>query len=76
MKTANEIIQWLGTAFILTMYALMNFRPDLYPLNVVMGLGGGVCFFLWAYRVGNRQQMIINAVAIVLCVIGLIKYFG
>lgn len=76
MKTANEIIQWVGTAFILVMYVLMNFFPNLYPLNIVTGLGGAICFFAWAKRVGNRQQMIINGVAIAVCVVGLFKYFG
>lgn len=74
--TANELIQWAGTGFILVMYGLMNFFPQLHPWNIVAGLGGAVCFFAWAYRVANRQQMIINGVAIVLCVVGLIKYFG
>jgi hypothetical protein len=41
-----------------------------------MGLGGAVCFFAWAIRVANKQQMIINGVAIVLCVLGLYKVFG
>lgn len=76
MKTLNEQIQWLGTAFILGMYGLMNFFPQLHPWNIVAGLGGAVCFFLWAYRVANRQQMIINGVAIVLCIVGLVNAFG
>jgi len=72
----NEIIQWIGTAFILVMYAIMNFFPNLYPWNIIMGLGGAVCFFAWSVRVANKQQMIINGVAIVLCVLGLYKVFG
>lgn len=76
MQRQNEIIQWVGTAFILVMYALMNFFPNLHPWNIVAGLGGAICFFIWAYRVANKQQMIINAVAIALCVLGLFNYFG
>ena len=72
----NELIQWVGTAFILVMYALMNFFPEYYPWNIVMGLGGAICFFAWAYRVANKQQMIINGVAIALCVVGLYKVLG
>jgi len=72
----NELIQWLGTGFILVMYALMNFFPQLHPWNVIMGLGGAVCFFLWSWRVANKQQMIINGVAIALCVLGLYKAWG
>jgi len=73
---SNETIQWVGTAFILVMYAIMNFFPGLYPWNIAMGLGGAICFFAWAYRVGNKQQLIINGVAIVLCVLGLYKALG
>ena len=76
MKNVNESIQWLGTLFILVMYGLMNFFPELHPWNIVTGLLGAICFFAWAWRVANKQQMIINAVAIVLCVVGLLKHFG
>jgi len=76
MHKTNELIQWVGTAFILVMYALMNFFPQYYPWNIVTGLGGALFFFAWAYRVANKQQMIINGVAIALCVLGLYRYFG
>ncbi len=72
----DEVIQWVGTAFILVMYALMNFFPEFRVYTIVTGLGGAVCFFAWAYRVANTQQMIINGVAIALCVIGLYKAWG
>jgi hypothetical protein len=72
----DEVIQWVGTAFILVMYALMNFFPEFRVYTIVTGLGGAVCFFAWAYRVANKQQMIINGVAIALCVIGLYKAWG
>ena len=72
----DELIQWVGTAFILVMYALMNFFPQYYPWNIVAGLGGAICFFAWAFRVANKQQMIINAVAIALCVLGLYRIWG
>lgn len=76
MKTVNDQIQWLGTAFILGMYVLMNYFPELHPWNVILGLAGALCFFTWAYRVANKPQMIINGVAIVVCVGGLVKHFG
>jgi len=72
----NELIQWIGTAFILMMYAIMNFFPEFHPLNIMTGLAGAICFFAWSYRVQNNQQMIINGVAIVLCCIGLYKVWG
>jgi hypothetical protein len=75
-RKTDELIQWVGTAFILAMYALMNFFPECHPWNIVTGLGGAVCFFAWSYRVANKQQMIINGTAIALCCLGLYKAWG
>ena len=75
MKT-NELIQWIGTGFILVMYTLMNFFPEFHPWNIVMGLGGAVFFFTWALRVANKPQMIVNVVAIAVCAVGLFKAWG
>jgi len=78
MKTLdiNETIQWLGTAFILAMYVISNFFPGYDDLRNSVALLGGLCFFAWSYRVANKPQMIINGVAIVLCVVGLLKSLG
>ena len=78
MKTLdiNETIQWLGTAFILAMYVISNFFPGYDDLRNSVALVGGLCFFAWSYRVANKPQMIIYGVAIVLCVVGLLKSLG
>ena len=76
MNKTNELIQWTGTAFILTMYVISNFFPGYDDLRNSVALLGAACFFTWSYRVGNRQQMIINGVAIVLCVVGLFRAIG
>lgn len=76
MNKLNEIIQWLGTLFILTMYVLSNFFPGLDTLRNGTALAGATCFFLWSHRVKNTQQLIVNGVAIALCVLGLIKQIG
>ena len=73
MNKTNELIQWAGTAFILAMYVISNFFPGYDDLRNSVALLGGLCFFAWSYRVANRQQMIINGVAIVLCAVGLLK---
>jgi len=73
MNKTNETIQWLGTLFILTMYVISNFFPGYDNLRNAVALVGAVCFFTWSYRVANRQQMIINGVAILLCCVGLAK---
>lgn len=76
MNKVNETIQWIGTAFVLSMYAIMNLAPELAPWNLVMGLLGSVCYFVWTVRVRNRPQMLINIVAMTLCVLGLFRHFG
>lgn len=75
-KLFDETLQWSGTACILSMYALMNFFPHLYPWNIVAGLGGAIFFFTWARRVRNKPQQIINGVAILVCCVGLFKAWG
>ncbi len=76
MKTLNDTIQWLGTAFILVMYLVMNVFPQHIVLVQLFGLLGAIAFFTWTVRVKNYPQMTINAVAITLCCTGLIRHFG
>jgi hypothetical protein len=76
MNKLNEIIQWTGTAFILAMYAVMNLFPQHIVLIQLFGLLGAISFFTWTVRVKNWPQMTINAVAMTLCVTGLIRHFG
>jgi hypothetical protein len=70
----NSSLQWTGTLFLLTMYVLMSFRPDLHPWNIVAGLGGGICYLTWTIRVKNTPQMIVNGVAIAIALAGLLRY--
>jgi O-antigen/teichoic acid export membrane protein len=76
MNKANELIQWTGTAFVLVMYAIMNLAPELAPWNLVAGLLGSMCYFVWTIRVRNRPQLIINIVAMTLCVLGLARHYN
>jgi hypothetical protein len=72
----NSILQWTGTVCLLTMYMLMSFAPHLHPWNIVAGLCGGACYLAWTIRVSNRPQMIVNAVAIMIGLAGLVKAWG
>lgn len=72
-EKVNDIIQWVGTFFILAMYVVSNFFPGYDDLRNAVALVGGSCFAIWSYRVANKPQLIVNAVAITLCVIGLYK---
>jgi hypothetical protein len=73
-EKVNDIIQWAGTFFILAMYVLMNFFREL-GLDPICGLLGGLCFAIWSYRVANKPQLLVNVVAITVCVVGLYKAF-
>jgi hypothetical protein len=69
----NDYLQWVGTVCLLTMYTLMSFFPELHPWNIVAGVLGGVCYLTWTVRVSNRPQMIVNAVAITIGLLGLLR---
>jgi hypothetical protein len=69
----NELIQWVGTGFVLMMYLVMNVFPEHIFYIQLFGLLGAASFFTWTVRVKNRPQMLINVVAIVLCVLGLVR---
>ena len=71
----NNTLQWAGTACLITMYIVMSFFPHMYPLNILMGLLGGLFYFTWCLRVRNRPQMIVNAAGIIVCCLGLVKAF-
>ena len=72
----NNVLQWLGTTALIAMYIVMSYFPEHYPLNIVLGLAGGSFYFLWSLRVKNRPQQLVNAAGILVCVGGLIRYFG
>ena len=72
----NDVIQWIGTAFVLGMYVISNFFPGYDTLRNSVALCGALCFFVWTVRVKNYPQMVINVVAATLCIGGLLKTFG
>ena len=69
----NDVLQWTGSVCLLTMYVIMSFLPNLHPWNIVAGVAGGSCFLTWCMRVGNRPQLIVNAVAIMIGIMGLVR---
>lgn len=76
MTKTNELIQWVGTAFVLLMYLVMNVFPEHIVFIQLFGLLGAVSFFVWTVRVRNYPQMVINVVAMTLCIVGLLRHFG
>jgi hypothetical protein len=71
MKKMNNILQWLGTTALMTMYVIMSFYPELYPWNLVAGMCGGLLYFAWSARTHNKPQMIVNAAGVLVCIMGL-----
>ena len=72
----NNCLQWLGTASLISMYVVMSYYPEHYPLNIILGLAGGAFYFVWSLRENNRPQQLVNAAGILVCVGGLIRHFG
>jgi hypothetical protein len=71
----NTCLQWLGTTALIAMYVAMSFYPNLYPLNILLGLIGGLFYFAWSYRVRNKPQQLVNLAGILVCVAGLLKVY-
>lgn len=73
----DTILQWMGTTALMTMYVIMSFYPELYPMNLVAGITGGGLYLTWSYRQRNTAQILVNAAGILVCALGLIRvYFG
>jgi hypothetical protein len=72
----NNTLQWLGTVALIAMYVVMSYFPELHPLNILLGLVGGCFYLAWSTRLQNRPQQLVNLAGILVCVGGLIRYFG
>jgi lipid-A-disaccharide synthase-like uncharacterized protein len=71
----NNILQWAGTACLLTMYVLMSFFTSMFPANLVAGMLGGAFYLAWSIRTRNKAQVLVNLSGILVCVAGLLKYY-
>jgi hypothetical protein len=72
----TDILQWAGTACLMTMYIIMSFFPEQHPWNLVAGMLGGGCYLVWTVLVANKPQMIVNAMGVTITVLGLYKAWG
>jgi hypothetical protein len=78
-EKVNEIIQWSGALFIILMHVMnsaLEYGYNLRPYNLVAAALGTICFMLWSYRVTNKPQLLVNVVAMAICVLGLVKAFN
>ena len=72
----NDVLQWVGCLFLIGGHTLNALGPDAHPWNIVSFALGTLMFLIWTVRVRNAPQMVVNAVSITLCVVGLFKAFG
>ena len=69
----NDILQWIGAVFIIVGHICNSIGPSVYPYNIVAFTLGTVMFLTWTIRVKNNPQLVVNVVAIVTCLIGLVN---
>ena len=72
----NEILQWSGAVFIVAGHSLNAVGPSAYPYNILAFFLGTVLFMSWAIRVANKPQLMVNIVALIIGITGLVKAFG
>ena len=71
--TVNDVLQWIGAVFVIGGHSLNAIGPSVYPYNLVVFAIGTSCFLTWAYRVGNRPQLLVNSVSIAIGIVGIIN---
>jgi energy-converting hydrogenase Eha subunit E len=69
----NNILQWVGAVFIIVGHICNAIGPDAHPYNIVAFTLGTIMFLTWTIRVKNNPQLVVNVVAIVTCLIGLVN---
>lgn len=69
----NDTLQWIGAVFIIVGHVCNAIGPSVYPYNIVAFTLGTIAFLAWTILVKNRPQLIVNIVAIVTCVMGLVN---
>lgn len=72
----NEVLQWTGAVAIIVGHVCNAVGPEAYPYNIVAFTAGTVCFGVWTVLVRNRPQFVVNAVALLTCMIGLINAYA
>lgn len=71
----NEILQWAGAIFIIGGHSLNAVGPAAYPYNILTFFIGTILFLIWTIRVANKPQLLVNIVAFILGLSGLVNAF-
>ena len=69
----NDMLQWSGAVFVIIGHVFNSIGPSVYPYNIVAFTLGTIMFLTWTIRVKNNPQLVVNVVAIVTCLIGLVN---
>ena len=72
----NEVLQWAGAVFIIAGHSLNAVGPEAYPYNILAFFLGTILFLIWTIRVANKPQLMVNIVALVIGLTGIVKAFG
>jgi hypothetical protein len=72
----NEVLQWVGAVAIIAGHVLNAIGPSVYPYNIIAFAVGTVAFLIWAVRVANKPQAVVNVVSLTIGIVGLFKAFG
>jgi hypothetical protein len=67
----NEVLQWVGAAAIIAGHVLNAVGPSVYPYNIAVFAVGTVAFLIWALRVANKPQAVVNVVSLAIGIVGL-----
>jgi hypothetical protein len=67
----NEVLQWVGAAAIIAGHVLNAVGPSVYPYNIAVFAVGTVAFLIWAVRVANKPQAVVNVVSLAIGIVGL-----
>ena len=69
----DNFLQWTGAVAIVLGHTFNAIGPVMYPWNIIVFAIGTVMFLLWALRVGNRPQLMVNVVSLAIGILGLVK---
>jgi len=68
----NDTLQWGGVVFVIAGH-LLNAMGNMDPYNIIAFAFGTIFFLIWALRVRNNPQILVNVVSIVICASGLFR---
>ena len=71
-----NILQWAGTACLMSMYIVMSFFQEYHVLQLTFGFLGGLCYLTWTVLVRNRPQLLVNLMGVTITLAGLYKSLG